>query len=227
VLGLAAWRYLPEWLQEGLRRAAKYTVGVGLGVYGVVTGSLILVLGVGVVLILTATIADAFDVWWAVNNVLALGLAIYLAANVGIVLGPVILGVGLVGLAAYDYLFADWADWMFGLAETAMRRKLPLLVIVPEQWQTDWETLIEDAGEEHDPVGWGIGMADLLLPAAFAVSLADSGGLLAVGVAAGTLLACVRVSWKLEQGGGAGLPPLVTGALGGWGVAAVVGVVLP
>jgi presenilin-like A22 family membrane protease len=225
VLLLAAWRYLPEWLQESLSRAGRYAVAVTIGAYGVATGSFWVVVGAGVGAILTAAIADELDCWWLFNNALALGLAIYFAAGTGIVLGPVIIGVGLVGLAVYDYVFADRAEWMFSLAESAMRRKLPLLVVVPPTVQYDWDAFIDR--EHGDESGWGIGMADLLLPAAFAVSLVDAGGLLAVGVTAGTLLACVRVSWKLEQGGGAGLPPLVTGALGGWAVAAVVGVMLP
>lgn len=229
LLGIVLWRRFPEWLQEAVTSALKFGFLVFVGVSGVLTDSLGIVLVGGPVLVFAASVAEAFDLWWVVNNVLAVGIAVYAAAGVGIVLGPVILGVGLVGLTVYDYVFADREGWMFDLAAWTVRHQLPALFIVPTAWRLDWDELADALGGDEDAdelLGWGIGMADLLLPAAFAVSLVDAGGLLVHGAIAGTLLACARVSWKMEQGAGAGLPPLVTGALGGWGVAAIVGVVL-
>ncbi len=232
LVGLLCWRRLPEWLQESISPALRFAAVAFIGAYALSAGQLWLGIGTGFTFIFMSLVTDKFGVWWAINDLLAIGIAIFVAAAVGITLGPVILAVGLVGLTVYDYIFADRADWMFNLAAWTIRRRIPTLFIVPTTARLQWDDL-EDAlsgesdGDDPDElIGWAIGMGDLLLPAAFAVSLVDAGGLVVHGAVAGTFIACARVSWKMEQGAGAGLPPLVSGALGGWGVAALVGVML-
>lgn len=133
---------------------------------------------------------------------------------------------GLVGLTAYDYWFADRQTWMADIAEWTVSRKLPLLVIAPTSFRLSWDELEEAAtGDERDPdelLAFAIGTADLLLPAAFAVALAESGAVLPfAGAVLGLLAACPRLSWKMHNGGGAGLPPITTGVFGGWAIASV------
>lgn len=227
------WRRFPEWLQNALMGAVKFGVPMLIGGY-VVTKGLFWAGLIGVVgLVIVLKIAEAFDLWWVVNNLLALGLAMYVAASVGVVLGPLVIGVALVGLSVYDYLFADRRKWMFTLAAWTVRRKLPALFIVPSTWRLDWDELADSMeGDDEQaadvPVEYGIGMADLALPAAFVVAVTHGSGSLYpwVGATAGILVACARVSFKLESGGGAGLPPLTSGTIGGWAIAAGVGVVV-
>jgi presenilin-like A22 family membrane protease len=230
--GILLWRRVPGWLQESLLSAAKFGVPMFIGGYAAVSGSFAgwTAFCVSAVAVLKAV--DEWDCWWAVNNLLAVGLAIYIGVAAGIVLGPVVIGVGFVGLAVYDYVFADRRTWMFTLSAWTVRQRLPALFIVPQWWRFDWEALAEAFEADSDVEGedvmrWGIGMADLALPAAFAVAIAASGnGLALAGAVAGILIACARVSQKIDDGGGAGLPPLATGALGGWAVAAGIGVIV-
>lgn len=224
------WRRFPEWLQEALMDAAKFGVAMLIGGVAFAAGVFYAAVPVVVALVVLFKLSDTFDVYWLINDVLAIAVAVYVAVFAGVVLGPVILAVGFAGLSVYDYVFADRSSAMFQLGAWTVRRRLPALFIVPSSWRLDWMALAgamegdEDAPE--DVIRFGIGMADLALPAAFAVALAhNGGGLPLVGAVAGILLACARVSAKMQTGGGAGLPPLASGALGGWALALGVGVV--
>lgn len=221
---LVVWRRLPEWLRAELKKV--FVIGGLMWIGAAALANGLLWSGVGLLIgaRLVFRISKHYDVFWAVNDLLAIGLAIYIGASAGIVLGPVILGVGFVGLAIYDHIFADRQFWMFSIARWTVKIGLPLLIIIPEQWRLDWDQLADTMdGEGEAPMGFGIGMADLALPAAFAVALANSGATLPfAGAVAGVLIACARVSYKMEHGGGAGLPSLATGALAGWAIATVV-----
>lgn len=214
---LLLWRRLPAWIKAIARDALTIIVWMTVGAWALANRQFHLVLPVVLGLFVLAKAADEFDVWWFVNNVLAIGIAIYAAAGVGVILGPVIIGVGLVGLAVYDHAFANQRDWMFDLAAWTIRRKLPMLVVIPSRWREPWDELAEDAEVEEREDIFGIGMADLLLPAAFAVALAHTGRVGPLyGAVAGTFVACFRLSWELDNGGsGAGLPALTAGALAG------------
>lgn len=230
--GVVLWRRFPEWLQEALWSGVKFGVpmAVGIAAASVSAGGFWLAVAVGMVIIGTAI--DAFDCYWIINNILAVALAIYVGVAAGVVLGAVVIGVGLIGLTIYDYVFADRESWMFDLAGWTLRNRLPALFIVPSTWRLDWDDIAtgfeSDADTDPDEiVSWGIGMADLALPAAFVVALAHGGSALpAYGAALGVFLASTRISKKLDDGGGAGLPPITSGALGGWAVAAGLGVML-
>jgi len=228
---LVLWRRLPAWIQKALSRALAAGVLMVLGAYGVFTNQFLLLAGLVVGTIASVYALNAFDLWWIGNDVLALAVAVYIGVLAGVVLGPVVIAAGLIGLTAYDYLFADREDWMFQLAGWTVRRRFPMLFLVPSTMRLDWDDLCEsfdeDSAVDTDAVlRFGVGTADLALPAAFAVALAQAGGgLPLLGALAGLAVACGRISHKLEQGGGAGLPPIVSGTLGGWLLALLPGVI--
>lgn len=226
--GVLLWRRLPGWVRNIGRDLLTIAVWMTVGAWALANRQFHLALPVVLGLFAIAKAADEYDIWWLINNALAIGLAIYLAAFVGVILGPVVIAVGLVGLAVYDHVFANERDWMLNLAVWTIQRKLPMLVVVPNRWRQSWDDLAEepeDMAEREDV--FAIGMADLLLPAAFAVALAQTGRIGALsGAVVGTGIACFRLSWVSANGpkrGGAGLPSLtvgaVTGAVIGMGVA--------
>jgi len=228
---LVLWRRLPAWVQTSLSRALAAGVLMMLGAYGILSSQFLLLTGLVVGTVASVYALDSFDLWWIGNDVLALAVAVYIGVLAGVVLGPVVIAAGLIGLTAYDYLFADREDWMFQLAGWTVRRRFPMLFLVPSTTRLDWVVLSksfdEDTAVETDAVlRFGVGTADLALPAAFAVALAQAGGGLPLfGALAGLVVACGRISHKLEQGGGAGLPPIVSGTLGGWLLALIPGVI--
>lgn len=223
---LALWRRAPAWLRRPGRATARYAAWLFAGLWLVAVFGLPTGFAIATALFFAARAADATDLWWVVNDALALALAIGFGAGAGILLGPVVVGVGLVALSVYDYAFADREDWMFTLATWTMRNRLPALFVVPTTLRVDWDELAAEADDEL-PMGFGIGMADLALPAAFAVALAHGGGGLPLwGAIGGTLAACFRLSAKMHEGSGAGMPPLTTGALGGWAIATVAALVV-
>lgn len=230
--GILLWDRVPEWVQETVKTVVKFIIPFAIGVIGALLWTPGAALASALATIILVKALDAAGLYWLVNDVLALALAIYIGVVAGIVFGVVILAVGVIGLTAYDYYFADRKPWMETLAVWTIRRRVPALFIAPATARFDWSKFVETLNASDDDrsvrkyMAFGIGMADLALPAAFAVAVAHSGGGLPLaGAIAGTLVACLRVSWKIEQGVGAGLPPLMSGALGGWAIAAIVGVI--
>lgn len=228
LVGIFLFRRVTEWLRRVVSRTIRAGFWMLVAVYisillGPVHGLLTAALLFGIV-----EAAKELDGYWIINDVLAISLAIVAGAAVGITLGPIVLAAGLVGLSIYDYWFADREEWMFSLLEWTARWKFPALVVVPTALRFDWDLLTEATDEDVDleAINWGfgIGMADLFLPAAFAVGLANTGGSLPVyGAVAGVFVACFRMSAKES---GAGLPPITSGALGGWAVATLLVVAL-
>jgi len=223
---LFLYRRLPEWLQDAVSTALSVAVLLTIGAYSVWTSQFGFILSALVGIILVGKALDEHDLWWVANDVLAIAIAAAVGVLAGTILPPVLIAAGLVGLTVYDYAFADRTEMMFVLA-----RRLPALFVVPASMRLDWETLADaisdDVDEDPDELmRFGIGMADLALPAAFAVSLAQTDAVVPlIGAMAGLTVACGRVSYKLSNGGGAGLPPIVSGTLGGWALALVPGVV--
>lgn len=226
---LAIYRKTPEWLRPVLKRtiATAFWIAVGLAAalaVGLNAGFTLAVLGY-----FGIQLADALGVYWLLNDCFAVVLAVAFGASAGIIAGPVVLGVALVGLSVYDHVFANRRDWMFTLARGTVRWKVPSLVVVPTTWRLPWADLAAFTTDEDDsPIGFAVGMADLALPAAFVTALfAHDTWFTAWGASAGVMLACLHLSWVIgHTDGGAGLPPLTAGALGGWAIAAGVGVVV-
>lgn len=229
------WNRLPEWVRSILSSDLTLVLYMFLGAMAYSAGEFWTFALLAVVLYTVLKTADELDLWWMVNNVLVLGIAILGAAYLGVVLGVWILAAGLIGLSVYDYVFADRENWMFTLAESLLRWKIPVVFIVPKTLRLDWggmlEPLEDDVDlEEAEPSIWfGLGTADLVLPAGFVVAVANeitwsvAGWMLLAAVIGGILLACYRIGWKLENAsGGAGLPPLASGALASWALASVV-----
>lgn len=227
---IALFRRTPNWLQPVLRRTVATTFWVGMGLYGAFIFGVPGGLAAAGLAYFIVHATDALGVYWVVNDAIAIGLAIYFGAAAGVIAGPVLLGVMLVGLSVYDHVFANRADWMFSLARATVRWRLPALVVLPVgTWRLPWTDLAEFSTDDEDAkVAHGIGTADLALPAAFvaAVSIYTSAWVAGI-VAGGVLIACLHLSWSIEhRGSGAGMPPLTAGALGGWAVAvAAMGVV--
>lgn len=230
LLTLLLFRQLPDWLQKALSKAAAAAFFMIAGAYAALTNQFPGLFATVIVLFVWVYGLDANDLWWVGNDVLAIAIAIGVGVMAGVVLGPIVIAAGLIGLTVYDHVFADRADWMFDLAGWSMRRRLPTVFVVPASLRMDWMELIdafdEDGRDPKELMQFGIGMADLALPAAFAVAVAQSGGGLPLfGALAGLGVACGRISYKLENGGGAGLPPIVSGTLGGWALALLPGVI--
>lgn len=230
---ILAYRWLPAWVQEIIDKNVSLVLWMVIGALALETGQFWGYAAVAVTLVTLLISADKLDLWWVLNNALALGIAIAMAAWVGVVLSPWILAVGLVGLSVYDYVFADRENWMFTLGGAFVRWRMPVLFVVPTDWRVDWGELADamagDMPEEEAPeLGFGIGTADLMIPAAFVVSLVSAAPsvmqtIIVSAAIAGILVACFRVSWKMvHRDGGAGLPPLTSGAIGGWAIGTIV-----
>lgn len=215
---------LSEWVKTTVRRAAV----VGLIYYLFWSSSapaitLAIVLGAYV----TYRVADHYGVYWAINDLLCVALAVAMGVVLALFLGVVGVGIGLVGMLVYDHHFANRETHMFHLAAAMLRLRLPVLFVRPNEWRFQWQAIVDmtddvaEEGEESD-VGWGLGTADLGLPAAFVAAVilepatsAFVGGLAVAGLcAAGILVACFRLRFELvERGSGAGLPALSVGVL--------------
>lgn len=234
LVGIVAYKRAPEWLQTIIKWDVLMAIFMYAGARWATDGSLGVMLPVTIASFSLAYAADELGLWWVLNNLGALFLAILFGAFIGILFSVEALLVALVGLTLYDHLFANKREWMFTLAGAALRMRLPLLFLAPATWRFDWDEMVDasedpeaDGGiEDH---GWGIGTADLLLPAAFAGAVAIApGGYLAggtaaaVAVCAGILVACFRLRHRMERGSGAGLPALTTGAFGGLAIATII-----
>lgn len=228
----------PEWLQKLIKWNALVGIVGWLGAdaarSGAFPGGFLVVMGV-----LTVWLAaDEFNVFWMLNNLLAVLLAIMVGAMLGFLFGITGLLIALGALTVYDHVFANKNTWMFDMAEMMLKLRLPVIFFRPASLRFDWNQVFDDddddggEGEVDEPNRnqWGIGTADLALPAGFvaAVALAPTGEFLATGytvagfVVLGVVVACFRLRWEMmNQGSGAGLPALSSGAFGGWLVAQV------
>lgn len=238
------WKRLPEWVQDVVKTGVLVVGAMVLGDMASQLGmSAFWTVAVGVVgyyAIIKA--ADAFDVYWLWNNFESIALAIVLGAGIGAVLPLPFLLVGIVGLTIYDHVFANEKDWMFTLGEGMLRAKLPVIVFAFPKLRVSWDAICDEMGGDDDALddsltemleegrGFGIGMADLLLPAAFAAAVTLAGGgvtLPVVGVVAGIVVAAFRLRWEMVNiGSGAGLPAITGGIVGGYAIASLVVIAL-
>lgn len=235
---------LPTWLREILGDTGRYVLFALLGAASAVTfGGLtapFLWFTIGWAgLFVALAVIDHVGLWWCLNNVLVVGLAVTMAAFVGVAFGAVFLAVALWGLTLYDEIAANRRSAMFTMADAFVRRKLPVVFVWPRTWRFEWDMLtdLDDADVERDdrPIRWGLGNGDLFLPAGLiAAVVAHEIGpvvsgvpILAVGMMGGLAVAGLRLGWELEHvGSGAGLPAISAGLVGGGVVALVVGVVV-
>lgn len=230
LVALALWSRTPDWLQPVLKRTARLAVWLAIAFGLVIHTTPVVGLSLALGLFAAKETVEAFDGWWIANDALALGIAIYFGAAAGVLFGPIVIMVALVGLTIYDHVFADRRDWMASLGTWTVRNKLPAILVVPLAPRTSWDAIVDamDSDLEERRIGFGIGMADLALPAAFASAVAHVGGaVLALGVFVGCVAACFRLSWKMRNTtASAGLPSLTTGSLAGVIVASLVVIAL-
>lgn len=223
------YRRLPEWVQSLLITNAVAALAMYAGARGQATGTFAYYVGGFVALFTTYKVLDHFNVYWIANNVYAVILAIVGGLTIGLIFGVPGMVLAIVALTVYDHIFANKQSWMFTIGTTALKARLPVLVVKPEGWRMAWEDLIdmlditddEDRQRDSDDV-WGIGTADLMIPAGFVAAVAStpSGVLAAFGTAAvgiviaGVVVACFRLRHEMQsRGSGAGLPALSAGAL--------------
>lgn len=215
ILGLLyALRYLPQ----KYRDIAKKAAGLCLILVAGAAFQAAEALGLGLVLTVTFYVAIKAipwnRIWWVANDVLCVAVAIYVGAVLGLMLNEWAILTFIVGMTAYDIYFADKKKYMFQLADLALTYKLPVLFVRPANWRLEWDRVLEDTDGDG---GWGIGSADLLIPAAFTAAVVTSSTLLlpmlaGVVVTGGVVLAALRIRHKmLSQGSGAGLPPILAG----------------
>lgn len=218
-------RRLPPWLRTTLKR-----LGIASAIYywGVASMNgdqplvgLVAMAGV----YLGYRITDRLGVYWVINNVLSVAIAIAFGVVLGGFLGVVGFAAALVALTGYDYYFADRKSVMFDLADFILRLRIPVIFVRPAGAQLRWGDLLGgDLSDEDDTPGlaWGIGTADLLAGAAFIAALTTTGSFMGVRhsagviglVLAGLALSALRLSHKLEtKDGGAGLPAITAGLL--------------
>lgn len=246
--------YLYRWLPEGVRTVIKKVLksGVLLGVGGAVanglgglTAGFFAFIGTVLALYIAYRIIDYLGLWWMVNNVLAVGIAIVGGAALGYTVGVWFLAVFMVAMTAYDHYFANEKKYMFDVAMPALRARLPIIVLYQAEWRFQWDQFVEsvsdinDGNEYDDGEGVGLGTADCLLPAAFVAALvAHSTGSMVAWMplaAVGVVLAMVVCGFYLRdsmdrKGSGAGLPPITTATFVGagvfWFIGLAVGVVV-
>jgi len=221
LLGIFAYRYLPTTLQSivkaSLKIVAVYAAGVIFYGAGLFTEGLAAIISAYA----TSKLVNHAGLWWLINNALCVGLAVAGAAVLALGLNEVALFVFLLGMTVYDRAFADKREYMFDLASLAIRLRLPVLFVKPTTFRFDWDDLTDEltGGESDEPDDntWGIGTADLMLPAAFVAALATSDAVVwpeLAGILAtvGIVFAAFRIRHKaLTKGSGAGLPPLTAG----------------
>lgn len=224
------YRKLPEWAQElvvtnlGILVLMWFGANAqSAGYFGVYAGSI-------VALYTAYKVTDEFGVYWALNNVFCVLFAIAGGLMLGMLFGVPGMILAIVGLTIYDHVFANQKKWMFTLGETILKARLPAIFIRPAAWRMQWDELLESFGmtdedeesDDEDDGSWGLGTADLMIPAGFvaAVATAPAGVVATFGpvalaaVAVGVLVACFRLRWEMEtRGSGAGLPALSAGAL--------------
>lgn len=183
-----------------------------------------------------AFLVNEYDVYWIVNNILAIVLAIGVAGAVGYVLSVPALLVFLLGMTIYDWVFADKNEFMFDLAALLTEYRLPVLFVRPHKLQFDWNKHLgfPEETDEDEPLPettWGIGMADLALagavPAALVSSTASYPVLMAALVVGGITLAALRLRKRMvDDLPGAGLPAITAGIGGTYAIGLVVSAVL-
>lgn len=220
---LALWSRIPEWIRETVTVLAVMLIPFGMGV--ALRPSTALYLGAfATAFTVIYKTTDNFNLYWLLNNLLAVLLATVLAVVVGVTFGVAGLAVALLGLTAYDHFFADKKDWMFSLAMPMVRNRIPVLVIIPSGWWFDWDYFNTDR-DDADLDVTGIGTADLALPAGFGVAAATDtvlggGAIVMAALLVGLVVAALRLRHKmLTTGSGAGLPALTAAVLGAYAVA--------
>lgn len=228
---------LPEWAQDTIKTSLLIAVSMWAGVVAKEAGVLVSGATVLIGYYAITQVADAYDVYWLWNNVEAVVLAIVLGGMIGVILPLPFLIVGLIGLTIYDHVFANEKDWMFTLGGGMLRAKLPVVVFAFPRWRVAWSDIVAAVEPNEEPddssvvedfksdAGFGIGMADLLFPAAIAAAVTVAGGgvtLPVYGIVAGVIVAAFRLRWEMiNVGGGAGLPAITAGTLGGYAAALI------
>lgn len=214
---------LYNWFPGWFRPAVKQTVRVAFWGLLAVAGSQVAG-GIGFAAVIAAYFAvqvtDQLGIYWLVNGVVGLGIASYGAVALAVLTSPIVLGVGLVGLTAYDHVFANERPWMGQLARGAIAWKLPMMIVLPNRPRFQW-SLLADNDVENDFLLFGLGLGDLVIPSAFVASVYHSvGTVAAAGVVAGIGLACFRLSWASKRRKSmAGLPALAAGCFAGFVIA--------
>jgi presenilin-like A22 family membrane protease len=241
---LLLYRRLPEWAQKLTRLNLAFALALYLGHSAGQEGTglasmLVFYLSFFSVIIIT----DEFDVWWILNNLLSVFLAVFAAAYIATLFNVEALLVAFVLFTIYDHVFADRRTWMFMIGRAILKYRLPVIFVVPSTWRFDWDDLVETMGmdkeisiddtdsEEAKSVSWGIGTADLFLPAGLAATvgvnaaplMSSASTIVLTGVIAGMLVACARLRYRLQyHQSGAGLPSLAVGVIGGYAIARAV-----
>lgn len=210
-------RYLPEEMRKALKVSVLVSLCYLLGWFGGGTSAPLLVLGMLLGFYLGVKTIDVLGVWWLPNNLASILLAIYGAAALGLAFNEWALLTFMLGMTAYDRYFADRKKWMMSLAGGLIKLRLPVIFVKPTRYRFDWNDLFDEDADALDDTGssWGIGTADLMLPAALTVAVATGESIAwpmvgAAAITAAVGVAALRIRQKmLTQGSGAGLPPLM------------------
>lgn len=227
---------LPDWLQTVAKRNFIIALLLALGASQAMSAAPLTTAGIILGAYTLYKVTDHYGLYWLINDALVIPFAVLGGLFLALLFGVVGLGLAMVALTIYDHAFADKRTWMFQLGGLILKARLPVLFIRPEEYRFQWMELAEAMGQDGDADdgldesnrAWGLGTADLMLPAGFVAAVAINPGQALAGIGTivlaatvlGVLLACFRLRFKmLSHGSGAGLPALCTGALVPYAVA--------
>ena len=168
---------------------------------------------------------------WYLIDASALLLGAVSTSVLGISLSPPLVSVLLLGLAVYDAIAVYKTGHMLTLAESILNSGLPLMVVVPKNFDYREPKVIKiqkDApapGSERNAFYMGLG--DLVIPGCLVVSIYGAVGVAGLPIVAsvilGTLVGFVVLSAFVASGRPqAGLPFLCGGAILGYVVSSYI-----
>lgn len=227
VVALGLYTRSPDWLRTSVRRGLFFFafafVGGVLQAIGIFWDA-IPVLMVGYI---AARGLDRLGVYWFLNNVLSVALAVIVAVIISLWFTPVAIAIGLLLLTVYDHFFANEKEWMGQMAIPPIKYKIPIMFLLPGSLRVQWQEFVDGVTDPSDdgPRHHGLGTADMALPAALATAVATgtpttSTLVAASGIVIGAAVAAFRLRWWMDEKGdkkaGAGLPSITSGVIGGW-----------
>ena len=158
---------------------------------------------------------------WYVIDIIAIFLGAGATASIGMSFSVPLSIILLVGMIIYDAFAVYKTKHMIGLAESVIRMRLPVIMIVPESLPYTWLTNNSLVGSKAHFMGLG----DLVFPGMLVVSAHSNiqNPLVTFSIVLGTMVGFVGVSYLVSKGKPqAGLPFLCTGAILGFVVSSMI-----
>jgi presenilin-like A22 family membrane protease len=155
---------------------------------------------------------------WYVIDTVAIFMGAGMVASMGMSFSVFLSIILLIGMIIYDALAVYKSKHMIKLAESVIKMRIPVIMIVPVSLPYTW--LVDKSlsnPSRHEAYFMGLG--DLVFPGMLVVSVYANvqNPLITLSVVLGTLVGFVMVSYFVSKGKAqAGLPFLCTGAILGF-----------